>query len=105
MFGKLVHVPLSVPQGTPLVLLRPISPLPRATMTNLVSFRDSRRNLLIETAIHLRWWQTRALSKAHEPPHQFRWPAADRAANNAFKMAALPSPSNLHPDSMVPARP
>ena len=34
-------------------------------------------------------WQMRALWKAHDPLHRFAWSAADRAANNAFDMAAL----------------
>jgi len=45
-----------------------------------------------------------ALLKANEPLHQLEWSAADQATNKAFKIASLPAPSNLHPDSMALTR-
>ena len=46
----------------------------------------------------------RALSNAHEPSDQFRWPATDQAPNKFFEMAGPSVSLNLHPDSMAPAR-
>ena len=43
----------------------------------------------IVAAILIGGWQMRALWKTHDPSHRFAWSAADRAANNACKMAAL----------------
>ena len=65
---------------------------------------NSRCNLSIATAIHLRWWQLRALRKAHDPFRQFEWSAVDRAANNHFEMDTPLAPLNLHLDSMALAR-
>ena len=35
--------------------------------------------------------------------NQLKWPAVDRAANNAFEMSTLLAPLNLHSDLMTPA--
>ena len=58
---------------------------------------------LIVTAIPLRWWQTIARSKAHDPRCQFGWSAAHQADNNFTNMAIRLAPLNLHQDSMTPA--
>ena len=42
-----------------------------------------------------------ALLKAHEPPNQLGWLAADWMANNVCEMADPLALSNLHSDSMA----
>ena len=60
---------------------------------------------LIAAAIPLRWWQMMTLSKSDNPLHQLIWLAADRADDkNTFKIDAPPALSNLHQDSVAPAR-
>ena len=66
---------------------------------------NSRRILFFAAAVSLRGWQMMALSKAHNLLYQFTCSAADRTDDNAFEMAALSAPLNLHQDSMAPARP
>ena len=58
------------------------------------------RKLLIATAIHLYWWQMRALSKYNDPFNQLGWSAADQAATIKFEIAAQLAPSILHSDLM-----
>ena len=62
---------------------------------------NSRRNTPVATAIHLRWWGMRALSKAHELFYQLRWSAAERATNKAFEMVAPLASLNLHRNSIA----
>ena len=63
---------------------------------------NSRRNMSVATAIHLYWWQLRALWKSHDLFYWFGWLAASQTVNTAFENATLLAPLNLHPDLMGP---
>ena len=65
---------------------------------------NTRRKLLIATAIHLGWRQMRSLLKAHEPFNQPGRSADHQTATNAFELVALLVRSNLHQDLIAPPR-
>ena len=58
------------------------------TTRRLIEHTSHLGNPFIVAAIHLRWWQMMALSKANEPSHQLGWSAVDCAAKKTSKWLA-----------------